>query len=263
MRCPKYDFHIHTKYLGCANATMEIPSIVRECKRLGVVSLAITDHLDSFDKLQLDRHICIREDIKKLERGVDVYFGVELDFIGYDQGFAFNQEIKENYGFQFAMGGIHRTYLEEYDLKKIIDIQHRHHLRTCRDPLVDVLVHPYWFDKGPFDHKGWQWFNSLKAVPEAYVHELGQVAKETGTAIEITPLNLYSYGEEYFDYLSILAEEGVMFSIGSDSHDIGRLTTIQDSWQIAERLELPLNQIWRPQCRSTIETAQTDTIGGC
>jgi len=50
MNCPKYDFHIHTKYLGCANATMEIPAIVKECERLGVVSLGITDHLDSFEQ---------------------------------------------------------------------------------------------------------------------------------------------------------------------------------------------------------------------
>ncbi len=33
---PRYDFHIHTKYLGCAYETMDIPSIVKECVRLGV-----------------------------------------------------------------------------------------------------------------------------------------------------------------------------------------------------------------------------------
>ena len=31
------DYHMHTRYLGCANATMEIGPIVKECERLGGV----------------------------------------------------------------------------------------------------------------------------------------------------------------------------------------------------------------------------------
>jgi len=254
MECPKYDFHIHTKYLGCGNATMEIPSIVRECKRLGVTSLGITDHLNSLDKLEL--HVPIRRDIEELEdAGVEVYFGVELNFTGYDRGFAFSQEIKEEYGFQFAIGGIHSTYLEEYDLKKLVDIQHRHHLKTCQDPLVQVLVHPYWFSKGEFEGNGWPWFNSMKVVPESYVRELGQTSKETGTAIEINgkanlrnPTLGEDYVREYIDFLYILAEEGTIFSLGSDAHDISHLEAIRDSWQVAEQLGLSQDRIWRPKC---------------
>ncbi len=87
--CP-YDFHVYTKYLGCADAT--------------------------------------------------------------------NVEIEECYGFQFAIGGIHETYLETYGLKCLVDIQHRHHLKTCAPSLVDVLVHPYWFSSGNkwrFERNGW------------------------------------------------------------------------------------------------------------
>lgn len=263
MKCPKYDFHIHTKYLGCGNATMEIPSIVMKCKRLGVVSLAITDHLNSLDKLEL--HVPIRKDIEKLNTEVEVYFSVELNFTGCDQRFAFNQEVKEKYGFQFAIGGIHSTCLEECDLKKLVEIQHKHHLKTCQDPLVQVLVHPYWFGKGEFDNKGWPWFNSMKVVPEAYVRELGQVSKETATAIEINgkanlknPAFSEDYVEEYFDYLSVLAEEGVIFSLGSDAHDLGHLAAIQDSWQIVERLDLSQDRIWRPECKPMIGGRRRD-----
>jgi len=257
MGCPKYDFHIHTKYLGCANATMEIPSIVKECERLGVVSLAITDHLNTLDKLEL--HVPIREDIEALDTEVEIYFGVELNFTGCDQGFAFSQEIKEKVGFQFAIGGIHATYLEQYDLRKLVDIQHRHHLRTCQDPLVQVLVHPYWFGKGEFDKHGWPWFDSMKVVPETYVRELGQVSRETGTAIEINgkanlrnPAFSQDYVEEYFDYLSILAEEGALFSLGSDAHDLSHLEAIQDTWHMVERLDLSQDRIWRPECKPMI-----------
>ena len=221
---PRCDFHIHTKYLGCANGTMEVAAIVRECERLGVASLGITDHLNSLDRLGL--HVPIRKDIEALDPEIAVYFGVELNFLAADGGFAYSAEIREQYGFQFAIGGIHGTYLDVYDLKKLVDIQHRHHLKTCRDPLVDVLVHPYWFGKGEFEKKSWPWFDSMQAVPESYARELGQVAKETGTAIEINaganlvhPAYSDRYVKEYIAFLSIVAEEGACFALGSDAHD--------------------------------------------
>jgi histidinol phosphatase-like PHP family hydrolase len=251
---PRCDFHIHTKYLGCANGTMEIPAIAREAERLGVKVLGITDHLNSLDKLEL--HGPIRKDIEELDTSISVYFGVELNFLGADGDFAYSAEVKEQYGFQFAIGGIHGTYLEEYDLKKIVEVQHRHHLKTCRDPLVDVLVHPYWFGKGEFDKKGWPWFDSLQAVPESYARELGQTAKETGTAIEINacanlenPAYSDRYVQEYIAFLAVVAEEGACFSLGSDAHDIGRLKNIQTAWQVAQQLRLTADRIWMPQGR--------------
>jgi len=245
------DFHIHTKYLGCANDTMEVEAIVAECQRLGATQIGITDHLNTLDKLPL--HEPIKRDIQSLNPAIDVYFGVELNFLGVDGEFAFGAEIKEQLGFQFAIGGIHTSYLETYDLKKLVDIQHRHHLKTCRDPLVDVLVHPYWFSKGEFDRNGWPWFESPASVPESYTRELAQTAKETGTAIEINAgANLenpnYSdrYVEEYVAYLSILAEEGVTFMLGSDAHSIDRLKKIRSAWRVAEQLGLSADRIWRP-----------------
>jgi histidinol phosphatase-like PHP family hydrolase len=231
---------------------MELPAIAHECRRLGVTSIGITDHLNTLDKLDL--HVPILRDIQELEApGVKIYFGVELNYIGCDQGFAFSQEIMEQYGFQFAIGGIHSTYLDEYVEKKLVDIQHRHHLRTCQDPLVQVLVHPYWFSKGEFDRQGWPWFSSMKVVPQSYVRELGQASKETGTAIEINgkanlqnPAFSQRYVHEYREFLSILAQEGAVFCCGSDAHDISHLEAIQATWQMAEQLDLTPEQIWCP-----------------
>jgi histidinol phosphatase-like PHP family hydrolase len=233
---------------------MEVPAMLRECERLGVTCLGITDHLNSLDKLK--DHLPIRDDILRLETEVEVYFGVELNFTGCDQGFAFSQAVKEQLGFQFAVGGIHGAYLKEYDVRKLVDIQHRHHLKTCEDPLVEVLVHPYWFWKGEFDKGGWPWFDSMKPVPESYARELAQASKETGTAIEINgSANLdnpdYSkdFVKEYFDYLAILADEGAIFTVASDAHDIKRMATVQAAWQVVERLNVPPDRVWRPTCR--------------
>lgn len=256
-RKPNCDFHIHTKYLKCGNLTMEVAAIVETSRGLGVRSLGITDHLNSLDKLPL--HEPIKSDIQALNPDIDVCFGVELNFTGMDAGFPYSEEVRDRLGFQFAIGGIHSAYLDQYDVKKLVDIQHRHHLKTCRDPLIDVLVHPYWFGKGEFDKKQWPWFDSMLCVPESYARELGQTARETGTAIEINGCaNLknpdYSerYVQEYIAFLSVIAAEGATFSVGSDAHNIGQLRTVLSAWDVAAKLKLAPDRIWRPKCKPLV-----------
>jgi histidinol phosphatase-like PHP family hydrolase len=231
---------------------MEIADVVAECKRLGVTMVGFTDHLNSLEFLE--QHRFIREDIEKLDdTDTAVYFGVEVNYLGLDGEFPFSAEIKEEYGFQFAIGGIHENYLEEYDLEKLVDVQHRHHLKTCRDPLVDVLVHPYWFNKKRFDKKNWPWFDSMKSVPESYARELGQTARDTGTAVEINASAILcnpnlppEFVEEYMTFLGIISEQGACFALGSDAHDIGKLEVIEKSWSAAEQLHLPPERFWIP-----------------
>jgi histidinol phosphatase-like PHP family hydrolase len=249
---PRIDYHLHTHYLKCANGTMTIPAIVAKARELGQTAIGITDHLNTLDKLPL--HEDIRRDLEALgSPGIDIHFGVELNYMGCDGEFAWSEEVRDQLGFQFAIGGIHGTYLAEYDLKKIVDVQHRHHLATCQNPLVDVLVHPYWFGKGEFDKRGWPWFESMKAVPESYARELGQVAKETGTAIEINgganivcPNYSPAYVEEYVAYLAVIAEQGCQFSIASDAHDINKMSHAIAAREVAERIGLTEDRIWRP-----------------
>jgi histidinol phosphatase-like PHP family hydrolase len=242
---------MHTKYLKCANGTMELPAMVAECKRLGVQVMGVTDHLNALEFLP--RHRPIRDDILALATDIAVYFGVELNYQACDGAFAYSDEIRQELGFQFAIGGIHSPYLQTYDLREIVEIQHRHHLKTCADPLVQVLVHPYWFGKKTFDERGWPWFNSMKAVSRERARELGQAARDSGTAIEINGCaNLdnvaYSsdYVKEYIEYLGEVASEGCLFSVGSDAHDINRLAAIEACWRVVEQLGLPPERIWRP-----------------
>ena len=251
MDIPHVDLHIHTQYLGCANETMEVAAIVQECQRLGVTTLAITDHLNTLDKLPLHRPI--RQDIEALDTPLRVYFGVELNYTGPDQGFAYSEAVRDEMGFQFALGGIHATYLEIYDPRKLVEIQHRHHLKTCQDPLVQVLVHPYWFGRGEFQRNGWPWFDTMSLVATSFARELGQAARDTGTAIEINACaNLDNpnyderYVQEYAGFLAILAQEGATFSLSSDAHDINRLASIRAAWDMAAYLGLTNDQIWQP-----------------
>ena len=237
----KFDFHIHTDIIGCANKTMSLENIIDTCTQIGCTAIAITDHLNTLD--QLPKHSEIREKLLSIESKIDIYFGAELDYSDCDIDF-------------FAIGGIHEPFTDTHDLKKIIDIQHRHHLMTCHNPLVEVLVHPYWFSNPRFDQRGFPRFCSMKDVPESYARELGQAAKQTSTAIEINSHSMLDpsyiseeFVKEYVDYLAVIAETGATFAVGSDSHDISHLEGILDAWGVAKKLNLSADRIYRPKCK--------------
>lgn len=248
------DFHIHTYHLGCANETMTLPAIVDCLREQGVTQFGIADHLNTTDKLPL--HEKIKDDITALPQGdgsMELYFGVELNFLSCDGDFAYDEDIRDKTGFQFAIGGIHGTYVDEYDINKIVEIQHRHHLLTCQHPLVDVVVHPWWFSKRPFDDKGWPWFDDMSVVPASMTRELGQVAAETGTAIEINAAAIiicpnYSdrFKEQYVDYLAVLAETGCKFSIGSDAHSRDHFAGLPRAVEAARAAGITEDMIWTP-----------------
>lgn len=248
VRC---DYHIHTRYLGCGNATMEVAAIAARCEGLGLGSIAITDHVNRME--DIPKHQAIAQDIKQLETTVGVHFGVELNFMGADGNFAYSEQIRDELGFQFAIGGVHETYLDGYDLERLVAVQHRHHLRTCADPLVAVLVHPWWFGRGEFETKGYPWFCDLAAVPGSLMRELADAAVGTQTAIEVNATAILvnpHYGPrfqaQYRDFLSLLNERGVHFSLGSDAHDINALDHIQAAQQLVRDIGIPLERVWHP-----------------
>ncbi len=245
------DYHVHTHYLGCANSTMTLEAIAREAERLGVDEIAITDHLNSLDKL--GKHAPIKSDIRALQSKVRFYFGVELNFLACRGEFPYDENVRDHMGFQFAIGGVHSTYLDSYDLVRLIDIQHEHHLLTCRNPLVDVLVHPWWFSRHEFEKKGFPWFDDMSVVPEDLSRELGRVARETGTAVEINacaifanPAYPYRFKAQYVEYLGSLADEGVTFVLSTDAHDIAHLSALALAEAAFGELSLPEERLWRP-----------------
>jgi len=254
-----YDYHIHTHHLKCADETMQVEDIVRRAEDLGLTSIAITDHLNRPE--QLAQHAKIREELEALKPDIDVYFGVELNFYDTTGKFPYSVEAREALGFEFAIGGVHGTYVKDDDgsgdpkeiRATIIALQHAHHLLTCNDPLVDVLVHPWWFARSEFEKKGLKWFDGMGDIPEGLHRELARTARATETAIEVNASAIFlnphysdRFKEGYRRYVKLLAEEGVAFAIGSDAHTIGRLGTTQVVEDLLEELAVGEEQVWRP-----------------
>jgi histidinol phosphatase-like PHP family hydrolase len=246
-----YDYHIHTHHLKCADATMQVADILRRAEALGLTSIAITDHLNRPEQLVL--HERIRTELEALRPAIEVYFGVELTFFNTTAEVPYSAEARDALGFEVTLGGVHSTYVATDDRATIIALQHAHHLLTCNDPLVDVLVHPWWFASGEFQQKRLRWFEDMADIPEALHRELARTARATGTAIELNAMAIFlnprysdRFKEDYRRYVRLLAEEGVRFALASDAHslsDLGRTSVVED---LLADLGIAEEQLWRP-----------------
>ncbi|HUU43765.1 MAG TPA: PHP domain-containing protein, partial [Planctomycetota bacterium] len=255
-------FHIHTNLSACANPAMTLAAIVSGCERVGLESIGIADHLAPDGH---ERNAALLREIEKLDTPLRVYLGAEVGWAFKLGTHPMTSEQKETHGFQYAIGSHHSTYLKEYDLARIVELQHAHHLKTCEHPGIDVLGHPWRFLYEEFRRTGWPWINTMTCVPESMTRELGRAAVETGTAIEInTTSNLCmkfqpeSYFEEYVAYLSVLAGEGVTFALGSDAHELDEFETIRLAWDVVDRLGIGDDRIWHPACPPANPTDRKD-----
>jgi histidinol phosphatase-like PHP family hydrolase len=252
-----YDYHIHTHHLKCADGSMQVADIVRRAEALGLTSIAITDHLNRPEQLVL--HERIRTELEALRPAIEVYFGVELNFYNTTGKFPYSTAAKEALGFEVTLGGVHGTYVATDDRATIIALQHAHHLFTCNDPLVDVLVHPWWFPWEEFQAKGLRWFADMADIPEALHRELARTARATATAIELNASAIFlnprysdRFKEDYRHYVRILAEEGVKFALASDAHrlsELGRTSVVED---LLTDLAISEQQVWRPARPPTV-----------
>jgi histidinol phosphatase-like PHP family hydrolase len=249
---PRYDFHIHTNLSACGDARMTLEAVVRECERLGHRSIGIADHVNHPDHVA--KNAALLGEIRRLGTKVEVYFGTEVNYLPEFGGHPLTGRMKDEFGFQYAIGSHHNLYLPKgAGPEEIVETQHRHHLLTCENPVMDVLGHPYRYLKGVLEACGRPPGDLLRVMPERLVRELGRTAKETRTAVEINALSFLAaqptqnpYLDGYLALLEILKEEGVTFALGSDAHDVENLGCIEFAWEIVDRLGLGEHRIWRP-----------------
>ncbi len=250
------DYHIHTFYQKCGNETLTVEKIIRRAEAMRFTSIAITDHLNHYSQLPNFRFI--RHDIGQVGTQLEVWFGCELNFDGCDGGFAYDESVRDEFGFEVAIGGVHSTYSDSQDPTEIVDIQHRHHMRTLEDPLIDVLVHPYWFGASDLDRRSPEWWKGLlEGIPDDRITELAQASVANHTAIELNAAAIfhnpsYSTGfqEAYVEFVERLADEDALFAVGSDAHDINMLGWTDYVEGLLDGLGVCEEQIWRPGNRS-------------
>ena len=248
-----YDYHIHTHYLGCGNQTLQIEAIVRRAEELGLRSIAITDHLNSLDRLP--DHRKIREELAHLHPSLDVYFGCELNILDLEATLPYSREVAREMGFELAIAGVHGTWLtpEEATSERILARQTELLIKVASNPLVDIVVHPWWFSREQYQTQLAGWLTDMSAIPREMTRDFVDAAVANAAAIEVNAcaclLPEYypdSLRKSYADYVALLYELGATLSIASDSHDIGQLGTTALVEEILEQIGVSEDRIWYP-----------------
>jgi len=256
---PGRDYHLHPYHVGCGAPAMTIPAIFRRAEQIGLTSIGVTDHF--YGPEDFAAHEQIRRDIEATPTTVEVFFGVEVTCTDRSTPVSYREEDREQIGWQYAVAGPHGPDIEKYKLNALIDRQVALQLRFIRDPLIDVLVHPWWFSQGVFEELGYPWFGEdFSVVPASLHREIARAAVEHGTAIEVNAGAIFCnphysdrFKDQYRDYLAILNEEGVSFSVCSDAHRLNELGRSRAAETVLHFLHVPPERIWTPPRGKTFE----------
>ena len=254
------DYHIHTHYCGCANETMTIPAILERCKAAGRTSIAITDHRD--DDGRRDKNQLIRQELERTDPGdLEVFFGCELNIQDLDANVVVDEQMKRDEGFEVIIGGPHSTWYEigAATVPEVIERQCELLCKAATNPMLDVLVHPWWFGDGEFNEQFKGAFTSMEMVPDDWTRKLAEICVENDTAVEINTCAslLYrptddAFKETYLAYIKRFVEMGCSISLGTDSHDINGLGTAATGEAAIEKIGVPQEQIWRPRVEARV-----------
>jgi len=254
------DYHIHTHYVGCANETMRIPAILERCNALGRTSIAITDHRD--DDGRRDKNQLIKQELERTDPGgLEVFFGCELNIQNLDADVVLDERMKSDEGFDIVAAGIHSTWRQPGDAG-VPEIVERYCDLLCKvaaNPLIDVVLHPWWFNEREFNEQLKAGFTSLEMVPGEWTRKLADICVKNDTAIELNTgavLTYRAYSEplrkSYKTYIARLVELGCLISLGTDAHDISTLDSVTVGEEMIAELEIPDDQIWRPRVEAKV-----------
>lgn len=238
-----FDTHIHTPL--CGHALGEPDSIIEAADERGLRMITFTCHIPMPDDAFGGRGIRMRRDelpvyrrfvdeAKRLgtPRGIEVRYGIEAEIFPEEGVMAQMDEILKAEPFDFVLGSLHHqlpayhTWLRERGLETDAEVVRHYfkHLESgVRSGRYDSVAHPdlirlYGTIAGPFDPADYE--ETIRAALRA--------AAESGTCWEINTSGKFKgQGPHIHPLPEIFAwavEEGVSFTLGSDTHAPEMLT---------------------------------------
>ncbi len=250
------DYHIHTHYVGCANATMTVPAILERCRQFGRTSIAITDHCDT--ELRLLKNRLIREELERTDTaGLEVFFGCELNVLDRDGRLALDEKAIRREGFEVVVAGPHTIGAADGAsvsqlIERFVDLM----CRAAANPVVDVLVHPWWLGGREFIEQFRGRFTALEMVPDELTCKLAETCVRHNTAVELNGCVLAGFPgpagirDGYPAWIARMVELGCCVSLASDAHDIGHLEYVSLGQNMLEEIGIPEAQLWRPKVKA-------------
>lgn len=240
----KDDWHIHSEH-SCDGACMKMEDLVRGASEKGIKRFGITDHIHTqfnypdivnskkaYEKNRSDNFIfgvevsCVSKwELDKVKAGAtgNLTYGIrEGGPAGGELAIAINEEYIAEHNIKFVVGGTHWPMYVDHSSKALIEDYQRQNMFLSQQKLVNIVAHPWWC-LGPCENS---WIKDFSMIPRSMHEEFARSCIENKKLVEINLSAMllnwrYSdkFIQDYIDYLVLLKEYGVKFSIGSDCHN--------------------------------------------
>lgn len=212
---PNIDLHVHTLYSDGASGIKEV---IRQAESNGLEAMAITDH---HHMIGPDRLTNYSNEIKEMSDGVStrVLVGLEIHPKG---NFAFPSIDKGVYGIDLILAdplGEDANALNRLSKEEVLDYFSKTYSIMCKNPEIDILAHP--LNLGRFEQ-----FKLFGDIDPWLLDHLIKEAKRGHKCLEVMSgmswwfpnSKVEKFTQEYATFIRQAFNEGVKFSIGSDTH---------------------------------------------
>ena len=239
------DWHIHSTH-SCDGACMEIKDLVKGTEAAGIKRYGITDHIhtpfnypdimESRRSYEANRvegfHFgvevsCVSQwELDRISRGDysgDITYGIRQGgSAGCALAIAIDDEYIASNSIEFVVGGTHWAMYTPLAADEVIRDYHRQNMFLAEHPLVDIVAHPWWY----YGDLVGGWTEDFTIIPDSMHREFAEACIENDKLMEINIAAMllsqhYSdkFKEQYLEYLRLMKELGVRFSVGSDCHN--------------------------------------------
>lgn len=199
---------------------------------------------------------------------VSLIFGVEVCEVNHDGYVLLDKSMIGDIGLHLVIGGVHETHCQPgASLAEVARVQHQHHMLFMENPLIHILVHPWWFDKAEFERLSIPWPEDMSFIPREYTVELAHASARTKTYIEISTMSgllnkdtSRQFKEDLKEYYRLLAQEGAYFAIGTDAHELSEMDTVSAALDLVKELQIPEERLWRPELLHIEESIFKDRL---
>ena len=252
------DTHVHSHRSFVGDANMSFGNIAARAAELAIDVAGITDHLmkpEDIEDLKRTREELLG--FRANRKSPVLLFGVEVCEIAADGSTLLSPQLAEEMRFEVIIGGVHETHMPRgASLHDMAMTQHRHHLMIMQNPLIEILVHPWWLDNDEFRRLSIEWPSDMSFIPEALTVELAKASRRTNTYIEISAMSGLrnkdtspQFKIDLMSYYRLLNREGALFAIGTDAHELSEVSTFSAATDLIKAIGIGENRIWQPNLR--------------
>jgi len=278
----KTDWHMHSRHSSCGKHPATIAVLAKEVTAAGIEDFGVTDHMHWRHHIPMIA-ACYAEYVAT-KKPFSMRFGLEISALrkfdleqfeklgwvpsqvltkpagtakGEELRIYWPEEFISTLKIDYLIGSAHFPIGAREETDSLINCYHNQLIFLASQPKVNIIGHPWcwnwpWFrDKDTLLYHGQPWLEDFAIIPVNKHLEFAGVCKKNGKAIEINAKDIIlnrwyppQFRVKYMDYLKLLKQEGVTFSLGSDSHQPGYSDDLHKITDVFDILGLKENDVW-------------------